>query len=30
MSEIPIKDVTPVNIHEKYDGVAAKQHAGKL
>ena len=30
MSEIPIKDVTPVNIHEKYDGVAAKQHDGKL
>ncbi len=30
MSEIPIKDVTPVNIHEKYDGIAAKQHDGKL
>ncbi len=30
MSEIPVKDITPVNIHEKYDGVAAKQHDGKL
>ena len=30
MSEIPIKDVTPVNIHEKYDGIAAKQRDGKL
>jgi cytochrome c oxidase accessory protein FixG len=30
MSEIPIKDVTPVNIHEKYDGIAAKQNDGKL
>jgi len=30
MSEIPIKDVTPVNIHEKYDGIAAKHKEGKL
>lgn len=29
MSEIPVKDVTPVNIHEKYQGVAAKA-GGKL
>ncbi len=30
MSEIPIKDVTPVNIYDEYEGIAAKHKDGKL